>query len=323
MATKIREVIDFQMAKSADQNYRVRKTKMATGNQCVGVLKEHIARSIREVMSVLHAGNLRHDEMDYLYYKIDRIEHILALSSQVVDIESSVAQCVRDAKELIANELDRVSNRSDQGYHTEQASSGNRGRPRYDIQQAQLQFFVRFGFSVSEMAKMLAVSQATVNRRLRDYGISLSTKFCQMSDSELDELMKDVKEHFPRSGYRVMLGILRSMGYHIQEWRVRESLRRVDIEGVVMRSLQLQILHRRRYSVYGPNALWHVDTNHKLIRYVYNLVLSWCTGSQGNNHFFSLFRSHWLAVVYCFVLCSGYGEPVHEDITYNVILNSS
>ena len=159
----IREVIDFQMAKSADQSYRVRKTKMATGNQCVGVLKEHIARSIREVMSVL---------VDYLYYKIDRIEHILALSSQVVDIESSVAQCVRDAKELIANELDRVSNRSDQGYHTEQASSGNRGRPRYDIQEAQLQFFVRFGFSVSEMAKMLAVSQATVNRRLRDHGIS-------------------------------------------------------------------------------------------------------------------------------------------------------
>ena len=100
-----------------------------------------------------------------------------------------------------------------------------------------------------------------------------------MSDSELDELMKNVKEHFPRSGYRVMLGILRSMGYHIQEWRVRESLRRVDIEGVVMRSLQLQILHRRKYSVYGPNALWHVDTNHKLTRYVYNLVLSWCTGS--------------------------------------------
>ena len=194
---------------------------MATGNQCVGALKEHIAGSIREVLSVLHVGTLRNDEIDYLYYKIDRIEHILALGSQVVDIEGSVAQCVRDAKELIASELDRVSNRSDQGYYTEQASSGNRGRPRYDVQEAQLQFFVRYGFSISEMAKMLAVSQATINRRLRDYGISLSTKFCQMSDSELDELIKNVKQHFPRSGYRVMLGILHSMGYHIQEWRVR------------------------------------------------------------------------------------------------------
>ena len=29
----------------------------------------------------------------------------------------------------------------------------------------------------------------------------------------------------------------------------------------------------------------------------------------------SLFRSHWLAVVYCLVLCSGSFEPVHEDRT--------
>ena len=29
----------------------------------------------------------------------------------------------------------------------------------------------------------------------------------------------------------------------------------------------------------------------------------------------SLFRSHWLAVVYCLVLCSGSCEPVHEDRT--------
>ena len=29
----------------------------------------------------------------------------------------------------------------------------------------------------------------------------------------------------------------------------------------------------------------------------------------------SLFRSHWLAVVYCLLLCSGSCEPVHEDRT--------
>ena len=29
----------------------------------------------------------------------------------------------------------------------------------------------------------------------------------------------------------------------------------------------------------------------------------------------SLFRSHWLAIVYCFILCIGSCEPVHEDRT--------
>lgn len=45
-----------------------------------------------------------------------------------------------------------------------------------------------------------------------------------------------------------------------------ESLRRVDIEGVIMRSLKLKTINRREYKVYGPNELWHTDTNHKLIR---------------------------------------------------------
>ena len=82
-------------------------------------------------------------------------------------------------------------------------------------------------------------------------------------------VLPDVKEHFPRSRYRVTLGILRSIGNHSQKWGIRESMRRTDFEGVLMRSLQLQIIHRRRYSVYVPKALWHVDTSHKLSRSMY------------------------------------------------------
>ena len=36
---------------------------------------------------------------------------------------------------------------------------------------------------------------------------------------------------------------------------------------------------------------------------------------KGINIVLSLFRSHWLAVVCCLVLCSGSCEPVHEDRT--------
>ena len=43
---------------SDDESHRGRKTKMATGNQSIGGLREHIARSIREVLSVLHAETL-------------------------------------------------------------------------------------------------------------------------------------------------------------------------------------------------------------------------------------------------------------------------
>ncbi|XP_067050637.1 uncharacterized protein [Acropora muricata] len=106
-----------------------------------------------------------------------------------------------------------------------------------------------------------------------------------MSDEELDEVVKDIKKDFCQSGYRMVLGVLRSRGYRIQQRRVMESLRRVDVEGVIMRSLQLKIIHRREYRVYGPNALWHIDTNHKLIRHLSEFSQGW------NNHGLSTERS--------------------------------
>ena len=39
----------------------------------------------------------------------------------------------------------------------------------------------------------------------------------------------------------------------------------VDPCGVQQR--MRNILHRRRYKVQGPNSLWHIDGNHKLIRW--------------------------------------------------------
>ena len=64
----------------------------------------------------------------------------------------------------------------------------------------------------------------------------------------------------------MVLGILRSKGYRIPERWVMKSHRRVHVEGVILGSLQLRIIHWREYRVYGPNALWDIDTNHKLIR---------------------------------------------------------
>ena len=47
-------------------------------------------------------------------------------------------------------------------------------------------------------------------------------------------------------------------------------MQRVNPEGCLLSSLDLKtlnVLQRRKYQVYGPLALWHIDGNHKLIRY--------------------------------------------------------
>ncbi|KAJ8348991.1 hypothetical protein SKAU_G00275800 [Synaphobranchus kaupii] len=49
--------------------------------------------------------------------------------------------------------------------------------------------------------------------------------------------------------------------------RMEEHSIRVDPEGVRLRTLSMRTIRRRQYSVPAPNAMWHIDGNHKLIRW--------------------------------------------------------
>ena len=57
---------------------------------------------------------------------------------------------------------------------------------------------------------------------------------------------------------------VKSRGQRVQQMRVRASMRRTDPEGTILR--WFDVTERREYKVSGPNALWHIDGNHKLIR---------------------------------------------------------
>ena len=52
--------------------------------------------------------------------------------------------------------------------------------------------------------------------------------------------------------------------------RIRDSIHRVDHDAVISRKKGR--LHRRVYNVKGPNHLWHMDTNHKLVRWYFIIV---------------------------------------------------
>ncbi|KAK0152016.1 hypothetical protein N1851_006586 [Merluccius polli] len=88
-----------------------------------------------------------------------------------------------------------------------------------------------------------------------------------IEDNSLDETVTQVLQQHPMSGYKMMVGHLNAQGIRIQRQRVQESMRRVDPGGVLMRTLQLNPRRRRKYSVRAPNSLWHIDGNHKLIRW--------------------------------------------------------
>ena len=140
-----------------------------------------------------------------------------------------------------------------------------RGRPPLSISELQLSDLLEHDFTQVEMAQILGCSPKTIHRRLVQFGLSHFTQYADISDKDLDALVENFVSIFPTAGQVTLAGHLSSLGYRIQRVRIRESLYRVDPLGVELRSRRL--LHRRKYKVPGPNSLWHIDGNHKLIRW--------------------------------------------------------
>ena len=107
------------------------------------------------------------------------------------------------------------------------------------------------------------MSRRTIYNRRRELGI-LNNQWTQISDQHLDDLVSSIKADFPTAGV-IMAGILRSRVIFIQRDRLRDCIHRTDPVNTALRWHQL--VRRRPYSVQGPNALWHIDGNHKLIRW--------------------------------------------------------
>ena len=127
-----------------------------------------------------------------------------------------------------------------------------------------LEYLIGNRFSVPQVAQLLQTSISTVRRCMMEFGITIRSTYSTIDDEQLDRIVSDLQRHYPNCGYHLLKGHLAAMGHRLQESRIRDSLRRIDPVGVMSR--WIHTIQRRRYSVPGPNMLWHIDGNHKLIR---------------------------------------------------------
>lgn len=138
------------------------------------------------------------------------------------------------------------------------------GRPRLDIREDVLIQLRSFGFTWKNISQMLLVSRWTIRRRVIEYGIQEITGYSNISDEELDIIVREFSgQHGSLVGCSIVNGHLRSLGLRLQRQRVRESLARVDPTNTHIR--WAIVVSRRAYSVPGPNSLWHIDGHHSLI----------------------------------------------------------
>ena len=135
--------------------------------------------------------------------------------------------------------------------------------PKFNIPKHVISDMIDEDFTIKEIANILVVSERTIYHRMDAYGLS-KLQFTDISDPELDEHVEYLSSQFPNCGERMLNKMFKDQGLFIQRARLRESLHRVDSEGV--KSRKRNRLHRRVYNVQGANHLWHIDTNHKLVR---------------------------------------------------------
>lgn len=92
-----------------------------------------------------------------------------------------------------------------------------------------------------------------------------SVTYSDVTDDALDDMIKDIVAGNDQLGSEAVRAQLRAGGVRVQRDRVRRSLVRINPSAAALRAMS-QRPQRRLYSVAGPNSLWHLDGNYKLIR---------------------------------------------------------
>ena len=111
-------------------------------------------------------------------------------------------------------------------------STGEPWRPRFVISTSVLESMIELGFRHVSIANILGVSRSTICRHLKEAGMSASQKYCCISISDLDDVVQSISVTFPNCGYKMMMCHLKERGITVQQFCVRESVRRVDLEGL-------------------------------------------------------------------------------------------
>nr|XP_054592651.1 uncharacterized protein LOC107395925 isoform X1 [Nothobranchius furzeri] len=234
-------------------------------------VREELLQRIRTRFSLV----LRNEslDLDYLLDVTQQEYSLASMASHHLNIPTELLNGLWDLINILSLPVQSLGGDSTNALDIVSVAVGNLGRPRLEIQSDDLKHLLSTALPLEHLAQLYGVSRRTLNRRMKEHGLSVHGCYSKISDDELDVLVRSIKSRMPHAGFRLMKGELLARGHRVQWHRVQAVMHRVDGAGILARMIQLGFVARRSYCVPAPLSLVHIDTNHKLIRY--NIDIWW------------------------------------------------
>ena len=213
-------------------------------------LVELLALSVRELSGFVGVG-----DTEDLLESLANIQEQVVLLDSLIRVPEALYTLLLSARKLIQKQTRRQPLQF----------NGRQGRPAILITKEQIELLLDANFSVPAIANLLGVSSRTVQRRMQEFALSIKANYANVEDNVLDGIVLEIKRQNPVCGSKMLSGYLRAKDLFLPRSRIRESLRRVDPLGVAAR--RCGAIKRRVYDVTRPLALWHLDGNHKLVKW--------------------------------------------------------
>lgn len=175
-------------------------------------IRNQLIQGLSKILWQLYVENLENNRPDSLQFRVYWIYgRVVRQGLDVID--DRVVACLREARGCIHRS---VIQHSGTLCRAGLIFNGGKGRPRFEIPRAQLEFIVEKGFKVAEIAQLFVTGPSTVKRRLAEFGLSIRTTYAQLSDSDLDATATEIMREVPKVGCKRMTGLLLGRGLRVQ-----------------------------------------------------------------------------------------------------------
>ena len=131
----------------------------------------YLRDALFDVINAIEIYERSWDPSSDLQRAITKLDYIQRMAVNL-DMDDTVITSIGRACRMLEQIDNNTSNSNT--YRASLNKRDQRGRPSYDIREEQLSFLLEKGFQVRDISAILGVSTRTVERRMSDYGLSVS-----------------------------------------------------------------------------------------------------------------------------------------------------